>query len=149
MPAGDQLDVPGQIEWAGLLIDVTVNTTSGLWLSWASNVTTGWQPERTSADLETEAGAAPGKRVFAPMYPTILGLCVETDDDVVALLASMAGDSPDPLCWFDRPTNRKLMAQAVPRRCAPSTANGVQAIPHMLVDVQWIIPKPGEIEDIT
>lgn len=145
MPAGDLLEEPGQIEWAGLLFDIRPSS-SGLWLSLTTDVSQGWQFERTSTDQDTEAGAAPGKRIPAPMYPTIIGLCAETAEDVMDVLMAMAGEDAEPLCWYDRPTNRKLSATAVPRRCAPSNATRVQLMPHRLVDLQWLIMRPAEIE---
>ncbi len=82
------------------------------------------------------------------MYPTIIGLNVETSSLLGELMDSMAAPTATaaPLCWWDRPTNRKLSASALPRRCEPFMAARVQMYPHRVVDVMWMIPRPGDIE---
>lgn len=146
--AGELLTAPGQIEWAGLLFDVRGISATGYWLSDESALS-GWQVAWEAADLPTQAGSAPGYPVPQAMYPTVVGLCVETAAQVQALKAAMIPTlTPSPLCWWDRASDLLLSADAVPRRCEPSTAQRVQRYSHRLVDLMWMVPRPLDIEDL-
>lgn len=148
MPAGDLLENPGDIEWKGLLLSVAGPDESGYWLTSATE-RTGWHPTWSASDQSTEAGAAPGKPILDPMYPTLIGVAVESASLLNALITSMlAVAEPGALSWWDPARDIRWSVTATPRRAEPSTAQGIQHYRHSLVDLMWIIPRPGLITDL-
>lgn len=147
MAAGDLLEHPGDIEWDGLLLSVVGPDESGYWLTSATE-RTGWHPTWTASDLATEAGSAPGKPLREAMYPTLIGVAVESASLLNDLIESMDVSTPAALSWWDPARDVRWSVTATPRRAEPSTADGIQHYRHRLVDLLWIIPRPGLIVDL-
>lgn len=145
MPAGDLLTTPGQVEWDGALIDITLSE-SGYWLPLGTG-RNGWSRTFTAADTPTATGAASGAAVPQPMYPTLIGVACETAADLLWLEEAMiATHVPRPLAWWDRERDVKYVADACPRRGEPQTGDDVQLLPHRYIDLMWFIAEPATIE---
>lgn len=148
MPAGDLLTVPGDVEWDGILLSASGPVVSGYWLT-SETDRSGWHPTWRAEDAATEAGAAPGKAIRAAMYPTLIGVAVETSallNDLIESMDPTAGSGP--LAWWDPARGIRFTAAAHPRRAETSTAEGVQYDEHHLIDLMWVIGRPGLIVDL-
>lgn len=148
MAAGDLLEGPGDVEWNGWLFSARTDST-GFWID-RNTKRNGWSPTWQADDLPTEAGASRGRAIPQAMYPDLLGACVNEASQVVALFASMdpEGDTEGPLCWWDYATDLRYRADASPRIREHSPDAADQMWSHRLVDLQWVIWRPGDIETL-
>jgi hypothetical protein len=147
MPAGDLLAQPGDIEWEGTLLSVTGPDASGYWLTSVTE-RSGWHPTWAASDLSTEQGVAPGKAIRDGMYPTLIGVAVETAELLNDLIDLMDVTESGSLSWWDPARDLRLSVTAWPRRAEPSTAAGIQHYRHRLVDLMWVVPRSGLIVDL-
>lgn len=138
MAPGDLLDLPGQVEWDGLLFDIAGPSESGLWLTMDTEVD-GWWPLPDSDDQVTATRPVAGVSRPSLSYPLLSGVAVETAELVVDVEAALKPTSrPRLLCWYDRPRDLKVSVLAAPRGAVASTAQGVQMLSHRLMDVRWL-----------
>lgn len=138
MAPGDLLTLPGQVEWAGLLIDVAGPWESGLWLTTTSQVDQ-WVPLFDDNDTTGLHGSIPGRQNPAVTYPTLSGVAVETpelvaDLEQVMTRSGVVGD----LCWWDQQRDRKFTARAKAKGVETQTTQGIQHNADKVVGLRWL-----------
>lgn len=138
---------PGQVEWAGQVIHGGPGAWD-LWMPFDLDFD-GWDVEYDHGDQPTEVGAAPGKPIVRAMYPSLVGVVCEDAEAYNTLAASMdpVGATLADLVWWDQPTDTIWVAQALPRECIPSRAQGAQLAAHRRASLRWFIPRPGDITE--
>lgn len=134
---------PGQREWDGNLIDTRPG--SGVWIGAETDTSEGWWPAWTADDLETQEGISPGVPRLRGMYPSLLALYADDEDALAAWLdLCTVGDTAD-LSWWSEATGRVYTVEAQVRRCEPREG---RARGFPLLDVVWVVARPGEIVDL-